>query len=231
MLPGDRDNFLRQIKLDSFSSNQSASTGYWIIKPVASSCGRGIKVLTSQQAEKIHPKKKALIQRYLMKPYLIDGKKFDLRIYVLVTGVDPLRVYIHDEGLTRISTAKYSLKNIQNQFAHLTNYSINKKAAVFKAASVEDDNDQNNADVDPEGFKWSLAAFRRWLSAKESPAVTQATFDKIYDLCVKTMIAAESEITPQLHQSVHYRSNCFELFGCDVILDHTLTPLLLEVNV
>jgi hypothetical protein len=38
-----------------------------------------------------------LVQRYLRSPYLIDGKKFDLRIYVLVSGVDPLRVYVHDE--------------------------------------------------------------------------------------------------------------------------------------
>jgi hypothetical protein len=37
------------------------------------------------------------LRRYLSDPYLINGKKFDLRIYVLVTGVDPLRIYIHKE--------------------------------------------------------------------------------------------------------------------------------------
>eukprot|EP01034_Spumella_vulgaris_P032937 gene32937-40656_t len=200
-----------------------------------------------------------------MKPYLINQKKFDLRIYVLVSGVDPLRIYIHEEGLTRLSTAKYSLSNISNRFAHLTNYSINKKATVFKAATMQadspsaknqqqqssnldDDDDDQDGDedtdlpesspvkpggVDPEteGYKWSLTAFRRWLSLKTSPEVAAATFTRIHDLCVKTVIAAEGEITPQLHQSTSYRTNCFELFGMDVILDHRLEPSLLEVNV
>lgn len=84
-------------------------------QPVASSCGKGIKVLTSQQAVAAVTKvctqklwlfrydslfiqgKKALFQKYLHNPYLIDGKKFDLRIYVLVCGVDPLRIYIFNE--------------------------------------------------------------------------------------------------------------------------------------
>lgn len=82
-----------------------------------------------------------------------------------------------------------------------------------------------------DGYKWSLSAFRAWLTQKESSEVVKSTFEKIHDLCVKTMIAAESEITSKLHSSANYRTNCFELFGCDVILDERLEPRLLEVNV
>lgn len=257
ILPVERDALFRQVVSDQAScKNRKGATkmdieksSMWIIKPVASSCGKGIKVITGQQVLSLPKTKRALVQRYLHSPYLIDGKKFDLRIYVLISGVDPLRVYIHSEGLTRISTSDYSLKNLSNRFAHLTNYSINKKSKNFKAASFDDGSPNRNdqamqeagndgtaattqtADADTEGFKWSLAAFKRWLSRKESPEIMQATFMRIHDLCVKTMIAAESTITPQLHSSANYRSNCFELFGCDVILDSDLIPHLLEVNV
>lgn len=48
-----------------------------------------------------------VVQRYMHKPYLIDGFKFDLRIYVLINGISPLRVYVFKDGLARFATVKY----------------------------------------------------------------------------------------------------------------------------
>eukprot|EP01034_Spumella_vulgaris_P001198 gene1198-1588_t len=60
-----------------------------------------------------------------------------MALLIVLQTANPPRIYMQDEGLTRLSTAKYSLSNISNRFAHLTNYSINKKATVFKAATMQ----------------------------------------------------------------------------------------------
>lgn len=47
------------------------------------------------------------MQKYLSDPMLIEGYKFDLRVYVVMTCCSPLTLYIYDEGIVRISTEKY----------------------------------------------------------------------------------------------------------------------------
>lgn len=73
-----------------------------------------------------------VISRYIDNPLLINGLKFDLRLYVLVTSFEPLKIYIYNEGLVRFASEPYNLANIKNNaYAHLTNYSINKKSENF----------------------------------------------------------------------------------------------------
>jgi tubulin polyglutamylase TTLL6/13 len=77
---------------------------------------------------------RCVVQRYLHKPFLIDGLKFDLRIYVLVTGTDPLRLYVFEEGLARFATEPYvapRTDNLEEVCMHLTNYAINKDSPNF----------------------------------------------------------------------------------------------------
>jgi tubulin polyglutamylase TTLL6/13 len=70
-----------------------------------------------------------VVQKYIANPLLFRGFKFDLRIYVLVISIFPLRVYIYNEGLVRFATEQYILPdsgNLDNHYMHLTNYAINK---------------------------------------------------------------------------------------------------------
>lgn len=91
-----------------------------------------------------------LIQRYIENPLLISGKKFDVRLYVVIKGVDRIEGYMCEEGIARFCTVsifKQSLKpkfqsnykkpdglNMKNLFMHLTNYSLNKNSEKFKLA-------------------------------------------------------------------------------------------------
>ena len=61
--------------------------------------------------------------------------KFDLRVYVLITSVDPLRIFIYNDGLVRLATVQYKNPkdtNLKELFMHLTNYSINKRSENFQ---------------------------------------------------------------------------------------------------
>lgn len=71
---------------------------------------------------------------------------------MLVTSYEPLKIYVYQEGLARFASESYTQKiNKTNKYMHLTNYAINKKNASF----VQNE----SADQDDVGFKWSLGAF------------------------------------------------------------------------
>lgn len=192
----------------------------FILKPDAGSQGRGI--IITKSLKDIRPCDRGICQVYISRPFLIDGYKFDLRVYTLITSCEPLRIYIYNEGLVRFATSQYKEPNgvnITNVFMHLTNYAVNKHSRTY------------NQDTDGTGSKRKLSWFHNYLKSLKYDA--NAIWYKIDDVIIKTVISAYPVLK-------HSYSACFpnhdvipaccELLGIDIMLDKKMNPLILEVN-
>ncbi|XP_075782956.1 tubulin polyglutamylase TTLL5 isoform X4 [Pelodiscus sinensis] len=212
--------FILPAEYQEFCSSYSKDRGPWIVKPVASSRGRGVYLINNPN--QISLEENILVSRYINNPLLIDDFKFDVRLYVLVTSYDPLVVYLYEEGLARFATVRYDqgIKNIKNQFMHLTNYSVNKKSGDYVSC--------DDPEVEDYGNKWSMSAMLRYL--KQEGRDTTTLMANVEDLIIKTIISAELAIATACKTFLPHRGSCFELYGFDVLIDATLKPWLLEVN-
>jgi len=118
--------------------------GVWIMKPIGSAQGKGIFMFSRlSEISEWRTDFKSLrnggkgveekdieayvVQRYLQQPLLIGGKKFDMRLYTLVTSFSPLKVYTYRRGFARFTNSRYS-NDINDIFKHLTNVAIQKTA-------------------------------------------------------------------------------------------------------
>ncbi|XP_059154165.1 tubulin polyglutamylase TTLL5-like isoform X2 [Physella acuta] len=208
----------------AFRSSFKHDKGPYIIKPVGLSRGRGVSLITSSREAllKTESGKRNVVCKYITNPLILNGYKFDLRIYVAVTSFDPVVIYIYKEGLTRFATVKYNMHSgtFQNLCMHLTNYSINMM------------NDDYVKNIDPEvedfGNKWSLGALLRYLRSLGKD--TTEIMTQIEDVVIKTVLAAEWRIGIACKRYIQNRNNCFELFGFDILLDENYKAWLIEVN-
>uniref|UniRef100_A0A8D2LKW5 Tubulin--tyrosine ligase-like protein 5 n=1 Tax=Varanus komodoensis TaxID=61221 RepID=A0A8D2LKW5_VARKO len=212
--------FILPAEYQEFCNSYSKDRGPWIVKPVASSRGRGVYLINNPN--QISLEENILVSRYINNPLLIDDFKFDVRLYVLVTSYDPLIIYLYEEGLARFATVRYDQgsKNIKNQFMHLTNYSVNKKSGDYVSC--------DDPEVEDYGNKWSMSAMLRYL--KQEGRDTTSLMASVEDLIIKTIVSAELAIAAACKAFVPHRGVCFELYGFDVLIDSTLKPWLLEVN-
>uniref|UniRef100_A0A0N5ALQ6 Tubulin--tyrosine ligase-like protein 5 n=1 Tax=Syphacia muris TaxID=451379 RepID=A0A0N5ALQ6_9BILA len=218
------DFFVSPRELASFteSFNKGEVNKPFIAKPVSSSRGHGIFIVRKVKPQEIPLVSNLLVSEYISNPYLIDGHKFDLRIYVVVTSFYPMTVYIYNDGLARFATEKYSEEEntFEEHFCHLTNYSLNKLNKHFirnKSAADEDS-----------GHKWTLGAALRRMKAEGVD--TQLLMIRIESIILKTLLSVQGPITARCRSLLLHSKCCFELFGFDILIDSNLKPWLLEVN-
>ena len=207
-----------------FSTYYNKNRGIFIVKPSASSQGKGIFIISD--AEQVNSIGDSIVQEYIENPLLIEGLKFDMRIYVLVTSCEPLKIFIHREGLARFATEKYSKPapwNMDKVCMHLTNYSLNKMNPKFIKNKCGDD--------DNTGHKRSLTSTLKYLQSQGHDI--RAMWLKVCDIVIKTIASIQPSLS---HTYKTCRPNditkslCFEILGFDILLDSSFTPWLLEVN-
>ena len=191
---------------------------FWIIKPVASSQGRGI--FLTKNINEIPNNFSMIASRYIDNPFLINNKKFDLRIYAFVTSIMPLRIYRFNEGLTRFTTSNYN-SDKNDRCAHLTNYAVNKNNKNYI---------QNTQpfDIDYSSSKWTLTSLKQYL--EENNINSELIFNKIDDIIIKTLISCENNLLSAISKYCSYQENCFELYGFDILIDDNLNCWLMECN-
>ncbi|KAH8378111.1 hypothetical protein KR093_009380, partial [Drosophila rubida] len=214
IMPDDLEN-LRQV----WPKNASKLTK-WIVKPPASARGTGIRIVNKwSQFPKDRP---LVVQKYIERPLLINDNKFDMRLYVVLTSINPLRIYMFKDGLARFASVKYSseLGNLDERCMHLTNYSINKFSQNYAK------NEDFNA---CQGHKWTLQSL--WSCLENRGVNTKRLWATLRNLIIRGIVSGESGLNRMYRQNVNFRYNCYELFGFDVLLDENLVPWLLEINI
>eukprot|EP00392_Amoebophrya_sp_AT5.2_P012913 g13020.t1 len=217
----------------------------YIAKPTAGSQGRGVQLVKrwqdlkpivrevwpdglDKEQQKYRRRVEFVVQRYVTRPLLVNGLKFDCRVYVLVTSITPLRAYLFEEGLARFCTVAYErpkAHNLANSCMHLTNYAINKKSADFQPSRQHDD-----------GSKRSLSSVFDLIYAEEGPS-PDTMWQQIKELAERTLLA----IKPSMIEHYGYflagkvghhphGPKGFQIIGMDIIFEDNCRPKLLELN-
>jgi tubulin polyglutamylase TTLL4 len=193
----------------------------WIIKPAAESQGNGISLINSELSPV--PTGAVIAQVYVERPLLITGRKFDIRLYVIVTSVAPLRIYIHDSGLIRFATHQYDPNaDITDLHAHLTNFSVNKDDEKFVRCAEDHDESVDDS-------KWSLPFFKLYC---QNNGIDFAVLWKEFERVTTATIIAGMSVVKNHHQRyVKHRHSCYESMGIDILVDENMKASVLEVNI
>lgn len=181
----------------------------FLIKPDNGSLGSGITIINPNQ--KYKPNGSLSVAQEYIESYLINNRKFDLRIYALVASITPLKIYVYRNGVARFCSEENDSNTIYSQ---LTNTAVNKKNAhgnLSEITKMVDDiftiMKHNGVDIDSLWKKIDNAIVLTILSS--------------YQYLVN---GQETQCRPSIY------SRCFQILGFDVLIDQNLKPYILEVN-
>ena len=213
LYPDDKELIENKFHNYSFNLND-----LWLIKPPNRANGDGLTILDSLENVNY---KEYLITKYITNINLINGKKYDLRLYVLISGIKPLRIYLYKEGLVRISTEKYKLdiNSVKNKFMHFTNTAINRHNKNFVSPKNSNDKTANT---------WNLFMYKNYL--KKINIKWTKIHNKIVDIIIKAIISVYEELSDKKGYENLNEQSFSDLLGIDIMITDDFIPKLIEIN-
>ena len=202
----------KNLIINKFKNYKLNKTNLYLVKPPNLSSGKGIFFLNKFSEIKYD---KYIVTKYL-NSLLIYQKKFDLRIYGLITGISPLKIYLNIDGIVRIASNNYSLDNLDLS-SHLTGISTNLKNKIFK---------KNNNYFGEDGNQWSLFVFKNYYE-KLGKNYT-LLWDQIKDIVIKSFIFLTED--PINYEKYIKEKKLYQIWGIDILIDENGRPWLLEMN-
>ena len=199
VLPDDREKLFNIMKC--YPKTQ------FIVKPPNGSCGSGIKIVTFNDFYSIQ--RGYVVSEYISKPLCIDGFKFDMRVYVLVTSFAPLRAFVAKEGLARFATESYTNYSTDS-YVHLTNATLNKHSKHWSS-----------------DFKWKLTELLTEINHRYNVS-EEEIMEKIINVISVTLALVQPSMAPKVRTEAI--EPYFELYGFDLLLDRKFDIWLLEIN-
>lgn len=217
------DTYVLGEDLEMFLARKDIKENIWIVKPEYLHSGKGIELFDNLEDIVNHIQNvqeegegEWIIQKYIKNPLLIEGRKFDIRVNVLVT--DNFEIFMNPFGFVRTIGHQYypylTGNSIDDKLIHITNHSVQKNSPLYEEFE--------------EANVMSLPQLQSYFDFKygyNTLNIERDLFPQWKEIIRDTITSGKKEMIKGIGNR-----RCFEVFGFDFLIDDSFKTWMLEVN-
>eukprot|EP00667_Euglena_gracilis_P009969 EG_transcript_10139 len=213
-LRDQRDHFVRE-----YAAWEGAGETLWIVKPARMNKAIGIRVMQGvddilEYVETHGEPGEWVVQKYIERPFLLEGRKFDIRTWAVV---DPnYDVWLWKEGVLRTASELYDPTDLDNDLSHLTNHCVQETGPNFSRYEL--------------GNEMWYHQFQAYLD-RHHPGYNfrERVIPRIKAIIRECFLAIKPLVVHSFRSETHDLL-CYQVFGFDFMMDDSFETWLIEIN-